>query len=223
MEIALINMPFARWRSPSLALAQLSQRVTQRFGSRVDVRVLDLNHVFAQEFGGDAYDYFGDEYIHGLGEWLFRQAAFPEQDDNTDRYLGRYYPGNNPDPTRIRALILDCRARIPELLERCLDEHRLAECDVVGFTSVFSQNTACFALARLTKRRNPGVTTVIGGANCETSMGDVIVRNVPAIDYVFSGPALISFPAFVERLLDGQRPAHLQIDGVMTRTAGAAV
>jgi hypothetical protein len=38
--------------------------------------------------------------------------------------------------------------------------------------------------------------TVLGGANCEVPMGRVLAKNLSPIDFVFSGPALHSFPDF---------------------------
>jgi len=80
---------------------------------------------------------------------------------------------------------------------------------------------ASFALARRLKQRNPGVTIVMGGANCESPMGQELVRNVPAVDYVFSGPALLSFPEFVGHLLEGRRDRCATIPGVVGRDTPA--
>jgi magnesium-protoporphyrin IX monomethyl ester (oxidative) cyclase len=62
---------------------------------------------------------------------------------------------------------------------------------------------ASFAMARRIKSRSREVTTVIGGAACEAEMGREFARHVPQIDHVFSGPALVSFPAFTDRHLSG--------------------
>ena len=64
--------------------------------------------------------------------------------------------------------------------------------------------------------------TANGGANCESPMGEEIARNVETIDYVFSGPALLSFPALVESLLAGDAGGAERIDGVFTRANLAA-
>ena len=97
-------------------------------------------------------------------------------------------------------------------------KYQLGSDDIVGFTTMFAQNTASFALARLIKKSNPAVTTLIGGANCESPMGEEIARHVPAIDYVFSGPALRSFPDFLERRLAGDADGCNHIRGVFSRS-----
>ena len=65
-----------------------------------------------------------------------------------------------------------------------IDKYRLAEADLVGFTSMFTQNVASFALARLLKESRPEIVIAMGGANCESPMGEEIARHVPAVDYV---------------------------------------
>jgi radical SAM superfamily enzyme YgiQ (UPF0313 family) len=96
-------------------------------------------------------------------------------------------------------------------------KHQLAQANLVGFTSMFSQNVACFAMARKIKSWNSKVITAMGGANCESPMGQEIIKNVPCIDFVFSGPALRSFPAAIRHLIDDEPEKCHSIDGVFTK------
>jgi magnesium-protoporphyrin IX monomethyl ester (oxidative) cyclase len=82
---------------------------------------------------------------------------------------------------------------------------------------MFAQNVASFALARRVKARNPGCTIVVGGANCEASMGREIATHVDAVDYVFSGPALESFPEFVRLTRDGHLAGRHELAGVFSK------
>ena len=89
--------------------------------------------------------------------------------------------------------------------------------DLVGFTSMFSQNVPSFAMAEKLKERNPNIVTVIGGANCEAPMSREIARQVNSIDFVFSGPALKSFVEFIGyRLRNEEQNCH-RIRGVLSR------
>jgi ribosomal peptide maturation radical SAM protein 1 len=72
------------------------------------------------------------------------------------------------------------------------------------------------AFARRIKRKNPNAITVMGGANCEAPMGQAIARNAPDVDYVFSGPALESFPEFLHSLAGGRRDRCGKIQGIFT-------
>lgn len=48
-------------------------------------------------------------------------------------------------------------------------------------------------------------------------MGAVIAELVPAVDFIFSGPALETFPAFVRCVLDGKPQAADAIPGIVSR------
>jgi magnesium-protoporphyrin IX monomethyl ester (oxidative) cyclase len=171
----------------------------------------------ARRFGTGLYSFIATSYEAlncGLGEWIFRKAAFPELEDNADEYFERFLRGGGDVATVWRTLL----AR-RDVIDACIDdliaEQRLAEADVVGFTSMFTQTCASIAIARRIKAKNPSVVTVIGGANCETPMGEPLARHVDAIDYVFSGPALVSFPEFIGCLLEDRLDDCEAIDGVM--------
>src|SRR5436190_2006896 len=139
MRVALINMPFARLGSPSLALTQLASRLTgTRTGAAVDV--LDLNHFFGAVLGVEFYNYVVDQYANGLGDWLFRHVAFPDQADNAGAFLARYYPGTRPETVTMRAKILSARDSVGDALRQAAQRYALAEYDVVGLTSMFAQN-----------------------------------------------------------------------------------
>ncbi|HZJ69917.1 MAG TPA: RiPP maturation radical SAM C-methyltransferase [Planctomycetota bacterium] len=225
-KIALITMPAQELERPSLSLTQLKARVREVHGDRAEVTIAYLNHDFARFMAGaggatGAYATLCANQHTGLPDWLFRSEAWPELPDNADRYFARYYPGHAPAALELRTAMLGCRARLGEFLDAAIETHALDRADVVGFTSMFAQNVASFALARRLKQRNPGVTIVMGGANCESPMGQELVRNVPAVDYVFSGPALLSFPEFVGHLLEGRRERCATIPGVVGRDTPA--
>jgi ribosomal peptide maturation radical SAM protein 1 len=77
-------------------------------------------------------------------------------------------------------------------------------------------------VARHLKARNQGIVTVMGGANCEAPMGQELVSGSSHLDYVFSGPALVSFPRFIEHLRRGERDRIAGIAGVFDRNTAAA-
>lgn len=220
-RIALINMPFAALYSPSLALTQLKAVVDGEYGERVSVDILYLNHDFARYIGVDLYERIGlsvESLVSGAGEWFFRQLAFPELTDNTERYFLRYFPRRDEQSQMLKRLIREKRQGLDYLLDELIAKYNLEQAELVGFTSTFFQNVASFAMARRLKERNPDIITVMGGANCETPMGQEIAKNVEQIDFVFSGPALKSFPEFVRHCLDGEIEKCNTIDGVFSRT-----
>lgn len=219
-RIVLINMPFANLAMPSIALTQLKYVVEAEFGDRVSSEVLYLNQEFANYLGLDFYEFLTgspESQNSGLGEWFFRQAAFPDQPNNASPYLTRYFPFRTEQANTLKSRILEKRRGLEAFLDRLIDKYRLHEADLVGFTSMFMQNVSSFAMARKLKARRPEIVTVMGGANCESPMGQVIARHVPQVDFVFSGPGLRNFPQLVGHCLDGEPWKGGSIKGVFTK------
>ncbi|WP_162795633.1 RiPP maturation radical SAM C-methyltransferase [Nonomuraea lactucae] len=214
-----MNMPFAGLHIPSLALTQLKAVLERDLPGEVRVDVHYLNHDVARAIGADVYAALSDDgvtTVTGLTDWLFRRAAFPDLADNAGAYLRRYWHSLGR-AGRVGARLdelLSLRELLDGLLDELVERHALDEYDLVGFTAMFDQTAASIAMARRLKSRSPGTVTVIGGAGCELSAGRVLARNVPAFDFVFSGPALRSFPAFVRRLLLDDLDACHEIRGV---------
>jgi ribosomal peptide maturation radical SAM protein 1 len=214
--VKLVNMPFADWHRPSFALSQLESVIKERLGDRVLVETHYLNQDVADFLGAALYESIAlsNEHVDsGLGEWLFRSIAFPDAEDNIDEYLRRFYHGNRWSD--FRDLVRQLRPSLAGLMEDLIARHRLDHSDVVGLTSMFAQNVPSIALARSLKALNPRVLTVLGGANCEAPMGNVLARRVSTLDYIFSGPALITFPRFLEMILDGEIAGVGEIPGVL--------
>ncbi len=219
-KMILVNMPFAALHLPSLALTQLKTVIEERFKGRVSVDVLYLNHDYARHMSFGLYAHIinaHESHTSGLGDWFFRQSAFPDLPDNTDAYFKRYFPYRTEQVNMLKHLIIEKRASLDGYANKLIANYKLAEADIVGFTSMFTQSMACFAMARKIKEHNPKVITVMGGANCESPMGQEIVKNVKAVDFAFSGPGLKSFPEFVEASMNGDTDKCHRIQGVFSR------
>ncbi len=219
-EVALINMPFAEVRFPSIALTQLRAALAGSLGERISSRVHYLNNDFANFFGLESYWSIAESVesvVKGFGDWLFRKAAFPDAADPAGRYLRRHFMR----PDQQRALrdhgYGEKRERLDGFLDELIDRYELERYRVVGCSSTFQQNVACIALARKLKERNPNIVTALGGAGCETPMGQVIAGNVDCIDFVFSGPALKTFPELIRCLIDGEEEKCHEIHGVFSK------
>jgi ribosomal peptide maturation radical SAM protein 1 len=219
-RVALINMPFANLNMPSLALSQLKSRLEEHFKDQIRVDINYLNHDFANHMGVDFYNDVSslqDSQNSGLGDWFFRQIAFPALPNNAGVYLTRYFPQRNDQSSSLKERILKSRRGLEQLMEDLVTKYELDKADLVGFTSMFMQNVAVFAMAEKIKERNPKVTIIMGGANCESPMGQVIVKNVKQIDYVFSGPALKNLPEFAQHCLDHEESKCSSIKGVFSK------
>ena len=219
-RVALINMPFANLGMPSIALTQLKYVLDSDLEGRAEIQIAYLNHDFANYLGLDLYAYLTasfDSQNSGLGDWFFRQGAFPDQPNNAGSYLTRYFPFRTDRMNDLKRQILEKRRELDSFVDSLISKYHLLDADMVGFTSMFMQNVASFAMARKLKNRNPNVVTVIGGANCESPMGQVIAKRVEQIDFVFSGPGLKNFPLFVRQCIDGEIEKCDSVKGVFSK------
>jgi ribosomal peptide maturation radical SAM protein 1 len=219
-SITLINMPFANLASPSIALTQLKQVLDAELEGQVSVDILYLNHDFARYLGRDLYSYMmgsSDSQDSGLGDWFFRQVAFPDLISNAGAYFTRYFPYRTDKMNDLKRLLLDKRRGLDAFMNQVVSDYDLGQAGLVGFTSMFMQNVASFAMARKVKERNQKVVTMMGGANCESPMGQIIAKRVDQIDYVFSGPGLKTLPRFVRSLLNGEIERCDSINGVFSK------
>ncbi len=213
-------MPFAKFSAISLALTQLELILKTKFGSRIQIETHYLNMDFAQYVGDLAiYDHPYSSYgTTRASDWFFRQLAFPGIPDNTDEYLHKYYPDNNTETRKIRKFLAEGRRDLGRVLNGYIDKYNLLDADIVGFTIFFSEACSSFAMARLLKERKPEITTIVGGASCEGETAQVYAEQVKAMDYVFSGPALVSLPRFIEHRLSGKPTQCNHINGVLSKT-----
>jgi ribosomal peptide maturation radical SAM protein 1 len=201
-------MPFAPVKQAPLALLQLQAAVHRALGDAVSARIVYPSHDFANALGLDVYHQiaYADSDLRpgemsGLGDWFFRQIAFPDLPDNTEAYRRRYF-AQGGGLVDIDA-VLAGRRTAADLLRDLIRKYALDDADLVGFTSMFAQHAACIATARILKERGDPPAVVIGGANCEGPMGRALADCVPCFDAVFSGPALKSFPEYVRGQIGG--------------------
>jgi ribosomal peptide maturation radical SAM protein 1 len=186
---------------PSIGIAQIQGVVRQKLKGRVQLDSAYCFVDFAEFIGGTKpYDTIGTYDTKGLLDWMFRQEAFDVDDNAADYERYFFEDGQFLRKKKAFELVVSLRPRIGKFLDDLIERYSLKDYDVVGFTSMMSQNISSFALARRLKKVHPNVVTVIGGPNTEHPMGKTIAENVPQIDYVFSGEALVSFPGFLEAL-----------------------
>ena len=181
IDVLLVSMPFGPLLSPSLALSLLQPQVEARgLTCRVDYFTLP----FAERIGEPLYSRITTENRAMsrafVGEWIFSHALFDWDEAQDERYLtdvlmkpptwlGRN-PTRPPAPSQVRA-ILRARDSAAAFVDWCAEKVVAAQPAVVGLTSVFQQHLASLALAKRVKARLPGAFIVLGGANCEATMG----------------------------------------------------
>jgi ribosomal peptide maturation radical SAM protein 1 len=174
-DALLIVPPFAGYERPSLGLHVL-KAVARQAGFKVDI--FYANAHFAACFGEERYTdvcYAATGILSG--EKVFAPIAFP----------GAVRDFYGPETTGLAA------AWTAELAAF------LASLDypVIGCNTMFEQLTCSVAILDAVKAARPGVTTIIGGAQCEGEMAEGILGLGKGIDYVFGGESEGTFVEFL--------------------------
>src|SRR5262245_27836186 len=155
-RVALVNMPFASSRYPSIQLGLL-QAILARHHIAATTHYFNLR--FGARLGWEVFEIFCRQTPRLLGDWVFARAAFGESAPNPRLYLDQHSLELEAFAARF-GRGLDYLERLRErdavsFVEECLDAIAWDEYDVVGFSSIFAQNTAALALARRVKSRWP--------------------------------------------------------------------
>jgi len=218
MRIALVSMPWNLLETPSLPLAILKSCIVERRPEHAVAEFyanLSWAEYLNRETGGEVsvsdYDYVANVGCwHGMGDWIFAPALYDTPGWRADVYLS-YLAERGIDP-RSSQRMAALSAGFTAWLARAIAD---VEPDVVGFSSTFQQNVPSLAVARRLKQIAPRIHVVFGGGNCDIPMGPALHRNFPFVDYVISGEAEHSFPAFLDYLADGGAVA--QVPGLSWR------
>jgi len=215
-RVSLVTMPFGPVATPSLALSILRDLLGQE---RVPVSLCYATIRFAEVIGVELYEEISNASpVDLLGDWLFadifrenKHSQGPLDDDLAYRanVLSRY------DATKVVAF-LSAKEMVSAFIDALCTEVLTLRPRLVGFTSTFAQHGAVLAACHALKRRRPDVFTIIGGANCEGTMGLQTALSFPFVDAVVSGEGERVICDIVACLASGRTIDHIQ--GVFTRT-----
>ena len=205
LRVALVNMPFASSRRPSIQLGLLRAILTNH---DIPATSFYFNLEFGAFLGWERYESLCHTRDILLGEWLFSRAAFDVHAPNPRLFLehhGDEIEAVCADLNCTVEQLIHLRERIlPGFIDTCVQRVDWSEFDVVGFSSIFEQNCAALGLARRLKEQFPEIVTVFGGANFEDGMGIEYMRALPWIDFAVIGEGDQVFPAFLKRQRAGQ-------------------
>jgi ribosomal peptide maturation radical SAM protein 1 len=214
--LILVNMPFGAIQFPSIQLGIL-QSLAQ--SANIPCKSIYANIEFAQRIGPALYNVLSNHRGVMLGEWHFSLAAFDSSVKSADEFLSQFADAfadierKTGVPARRLKYIREVIAT--KFIEETADRIVAAGPKVVGLTSTFEQNLASIALARAIKARNPGITTLFGGANFDGTMGVAYMEAIPWIDVCVVGEADHIFVPLVTALIEGREAPDLK--GVLTR------
>jgi ribosomal peptide maturation radical SAM protein 1 len=209
--VYLINPPFGAIERPNIGLGLLQASARE---SGFSCRTYHANLAFAERLGLDLYYFIANTpiYLDLLGEWLFSGALFPETDATSEDYLQRFINGDLE--SNLQALkpgydlletLRQSRKLATEFIDGLASEIVSAGPRIVGCTSSFQQNCAALALLKRVRQLDEAVLTLLGGSNCQGSMGHGLRRAFPWVDFVVSGEAEMIFPDLLRALLQHGR------------------
>lgn len=211
LRIALVNMPFSSARFPSMQLGLLQSILA---GHGISASSYYLNLEFASRIGWNTYESLSNSTLYFVGDWIFAGEAFRDDAPEARLFLERF--GTKLEKKRLLWFWQQRQQGAREFLEHCLHSVPWYQYDAVGFSSVFVQNAAALAFARLLKEAHPQLITIFGGANFEDEMGLEYVRKLPWIDYAVLGEADEALPKLLQHLaLDRPVPSLPGVASVM--------
>src|SRR5882672_6679682 len=204
-DALIIVPPFFELRYPSLG-AHTLQACARAAGFRV--RVFYANLLFASHIGAMRYGTLGQAASGSfLGERLFARTAYgvPPLGDHADMFTSEriyatgmasaiYQDEQLQYVEAYRLEALRSESQIPAWVEATGKYIADLGIPTIGATTTFEQTAPAIALLDAVRRHASGVTTIIGGANCEGQMAEGIRSIAPFIDYVFSGESEQTFP-----------------------------
>jgi ribosomal peptide maturation radical SAM protein 1 len=212
MRICLVSMPWQSVKLPSLPVALLHARLAEirpcdtvaEYHGYLRWAEFLLESSSGAVTPADYMSVADDGVFHGLGDWVFSGVLYGDP---------RWRAGVLDDYARRYGVAIEvvrrARSHAERFVEIAVDEILATEPEVVGFTSTFMQNVPSLATARRLKERAPHVIVVMGGGNCDGSMGHVMHRNHPFVDYVVRGEGELAFPELLGCVEAGVRPVDV--------------
>lgn len=196
-------MPFSGATQPSIQLGLL-KALAEQAGF-----VADTYHLYvdlAARLPKEIALFLSTRNDRMTGDWLFSVAAFGESALSDQEYFERF-PEEFDVPGQYRRdfhYFSELRSSIlPDFVNHCAETIDWSRYSLVGFTTMFQQNTASLALARRIKQRYPSVKIIFGGANVEGEMGAEYFRAFPFIDFLATGEGDKLFPELLSSLRNG--------------------
>ena len=198
MDICMAYMPYAPVTPPPLGISLLAAQARE---AGLSVKVVYPTFWFAERIGYFTYQAISSA-VGGfeIAEWTFSKAAFPRFDRDGRAFLDAYLDRQRHEgDERYDLLFRDEDA----FRRRCIEvqqaaaafvadaAQRIMECcpRIVACGSTYYQNCASLALLCEIKALDGNVVTLLGGSNCEGTMGQVMRRAFPWVDFAVSGDA----------------------------------
>lgn len=220
-KLLLIQLPFAQCNRPSIGLSLL-RAALKRHGLPCDIRYENLK--FAEEIGTYWYDYLslGASTSLLLGDAVFGKALNGKRVDFQQVFADQPQPTLDP-PTTEQLEALD-RIALKSLtfIDRTIDSIDWGEYSAVGFTTMFQLVPSLAFAKRIKERVQDAPPVILGGSQCEGSIGEAIHRSFPWVNFVCRGEGERLVVAVMKHL-SGKGPELTSIPGLIYRDDGKSI
>jgi ribosomal peptide maturation radical SAM protein 1 len=230
VAVSLVSMPFKELRHPPIQLGIL-ERCLKRAGISARSHSLEIafmEHLHTSTVGtaegeeisiAQYQDVAHRDFVVHLGEWIFKVPPYADPAREDEEYLDYVRDFGIPEHAITSAIRM--KALVPAFLESAANELLADSPRVVGFSTVFQQNVPSLVLAKILKEKDPSLTIVFGGDNCDGPMGAALHESFPWIDVVVRGEGERVLVEVVTDVL-ADRPIRPQ-PGLCYRVQGEAV
>jgi len=207
-------MPYSSLTRPSLALGLLETYISE-YGYKVESLYANLE--FAEVIGINQYDVIdSSNHEHLFGEWTFSRSAFPDKKNEDEAYFALFSDISSEHKKQLLRVREKAESFIGKLACKILENNP----KIIGCTSTFQQNCASLALLRIIKSKRPDIITMMGGANCEGTMGQTISDSFSWVDYVFSGESDEVIGNIIDQLIQGVKYSPYNLpDGLIAQNS----
>ncbi len=198
-DVLFVSMPYVSIERPSVALGTLAASLRD---AGISCRTIYGNLIFAERIGVIAYQWLNNSDITlQIGEWTFSEVAFRRQIRDIDEYINALVHEGLPREN-LKETLLGVRDIAQTFIEELAVQVVAQKPRIVGCSSVFQQHCASLALLRRIREIDPSIVTMLGGANCESSMGAITHAQYSWIDFVVSGEADKLLPELCQLIFD---------------------
>jgi ribosomal peptide maturation radical SAM protein 1 len=200
LRIALVAMPWAMMDVPSAALGVLAAVLRRE---RPDHKV-DCFYSYLDVWKRLQHHYNVVCTSSTVGELFYAGHLYPERRTQIrERFVEWYTKMAQDSGTEVSFDIAEVSMEIERATIEHLDElvDRLSShYDLVGVTATVSQLFASLALLNRLRQRDTGVCLVLGGATVGHEVGESLLQEYPAIDYLVQGEGEHALIDLVDRV-----------------------
>jgi ribosomal peptide maturation radical SAM protein 1 len=219
--VLLVVPPFQGLKHPALGASQLKANLIK---NGIACEILYLNLLFGERITPYVHEEISGTGPALVGEYIFSHVVNDLPDEDVDKFVNEVVVPHGfdglvnswfPKDTvagGLRKLIAEAKDFVQGEAVR---EIQARNPWLVGFSSTFQASLCSLAVSKQLKTVNSDILTVIGGANCETVMGEEIIERFDFVDFIGRGECDVTFVDFVKNLHEGGDGSGIQ--GFLTK------